>query len=268
MKPWTWSSTHPNGGTQMLTLWNPCIVFPTGSKLTKPTRNAKISLAMDDWIDQPIKARSFARVRPTAKHPNAPLAKGTKVRGFILGGLATKARSLQLQPTATAYLTPDRRAVQVVLCAKRSTAVWKVWRESPGRYNGTIRIGGQRVQAVEIPVELTIRAKRLNVAILALLVSLFGALFAALNARDAKVDQDKVEKRKRTHWFLIIAPLVSGLIAGLAAAFALYADDPTWGAQLGSDVAKLVTVTFAAATAGLTLTAPPARAARQKLAPA
>ena len=122
------------------------------------------------------------------------------------------------------------------------------------------------MNAVDIPVELTIRAKRLNVALLALAVSLLGALLAAFNTKEANVQADEVAKRATTHRVLRWAPFVTGVAAGLAAAFVLYADDPTWGGHLGADAAKLLTVTFAAATGGLTVTAPPARAAREALA--
>lgn len=123
------------------------------------------------------------------------------------------------------------------------------------------------MNAVDIPVEVTIRAKRLNVALLALLVSALGVVLAAFNAKGPVVDQAKVDKKQKTHLALRWASPLSGLVAGLSAAFVLYADDPTWGAQLGADATKLLAVTFAAATGGLTVAAPPARAARERLAP-
>jgi hypothetical protein len=242
-------------------------IKPALWKLTKPTKNAKVVLALDDWVDQPILARSFTRVVPTAANRRKkPLLRGAKVRAFLLGGLATGARSLQLQPTATAYRYADGRAIRVVLCAKRSSQTWQFWRESPGRYKGTVHVTGVRLVPVDIPVELTIRAKRLNVVILALVISLIGAFFGAINSKEANVTDEQVAKKPKTHRVLRWAPALSGLVAGLAAAFVLYADDPTWGAHLGADTAKLLTVTFAAATAGLTVTAQPARVARQKLA--
>lgn len=239
-------------------------------KLTKP-KNARMVLALDDWVNQPIRARSFVRVRSTAKNPRGkPLKANTKLRAFILGGLAADARSLQLQPRAVAVRAPDGRSVQVTLCAKRLAPDLKFWRESPGRYKGVVRVAGKKVQGVEIPVELTIRAQRYLVALTALLASLLGAGLAAWNARPAAVDRTTVRaaghRYRIADLVLLLAPFVGGVVSGLIAAFTIYADDPTFGSNLGSDGAKLVTAAFAASTAGLAVTAPVARGSRQALA--
>jgi hypothetical protein len=238
-------------------------------KLTAP-KDAKVVLAMDDWVNQPIEARSFVRVRATgSSRRKKPLPASTKLRAFVLGGLARETRSLQLQPTAIAARAPDGRSVQVTLCARRLAPDLKFWRESPGRYTGTLRVAGQRASGAEIPVELTIRAQRYLVALTALLASLLGAGVAAWNARPAQVDSDAVRDAGRRYRFadfvLLIAPFVGGLIAGLLAAFTIYADDPTFGSNLGSDGPKLITAAFAAAAVGLTVTAPVARGTRQRL---
>jgi hypothetical protein len=53
--------------------------------------------------------------------------------------------------------------------------------------------------------------------------------------------------------------------SGCLAAFLTYTDDPTWGAQRGADTVKFILFTFAAATGGLAITEPPARAVRNRL---
>jgi hypothetical protein len=116
-------------------------------------------------------------------------------------------------------------------------------------------------------MELTIRARRLPFLIVALAISIAGAGLAAWNSRSAEVDESKVKEKPIRQFLLTVAPFIGGLIAGIVAAFAVYADDPTWGANLGSDVTKLVAATFAAAVAGLTVIAPVARGTRQRLAP-
>ena len=54
---------------------------------------------------------------------------------------------------------------------------------SPGRYRGVVRVTGQRIEATEIPFEVTIKSQRLAVAFLAIVVALFGAAIAASNSK-------------------------------------------------------------------------------------
>jgi hypothetical protein len=98
---------------------------PARWKLAKTTTNAKIVLALDDWVDEPRRASSSVRVLPTAKNrENLPLPGSVRVRAFLLGRLSTGERSLQFEPLATARRTLDGRAVLVELCARsrKSTA--------------------------------------------------------------------------------------------------------------------------------------------------
>jgi hypothetical protein len=230
-------------------------------KLVGP-KGKKIIVAMDDWADEPRRGSSFVRVLPTKKNPTKkPLPQGL-VRAFLLDDLSTGERSAELQTEVLAVRSPDGRTVRVALCALSAASD----RNSPGRYKGTVRVATRNALSAEIPVELTIKARRLNVAFLALLISLIGACLTAFNTRSVNLTQAERDKKKKTQLTLDWAPFLSGLVAGLAAAFVVYADDPTWGAHLGADTAKLFTVTFAAASAGLTVTAAPARAAQRRLA--
>jgi len=219
-------------------------------------------VAMDDWVDKPRRGYAPVRVVPmTTNRKKLPLPRSL-VRAFLTDGLSTAERSADVQTQALAVRSPDGRTVRLTLCAVASAAD----RSSPGRYKGTLRVAARNAVSTEIPVELTIRARRLNVLLLALLISLVGACLTAFNTRSVNLTAAQLAQKKKTQTTLAWAPFVSGLIAGLAAAFVVYADDPTWGAQLGADTAKLFAVTFAAASAGLTVTAAPARAAQRRLA--
>jgi hypothetical protein len=240
-------------------------VRPARWRLARPAPTTKIVVALDDWANRPRRDAKAVLVFPSLTNTTRPaLPQAVRVRAFLLGRLSSSNHTLQFQPTVSTQRTLDGRAILVEVCAKQPSS-----RDNPpGRFKGTIRVAGKRVSSVDLPVEVTIRAKRQNILIAAVLISLLGALLARYNAKDADVTEPERKEAKKTHFVLDWLPFLSGVAAGLAAAFTLYADDPTWGEHLGSDFAKLLTVTFAAATAGLTVTAPPARAAREHVAQA
>jgi hypothetical protein len=95
-----------------------------------------------------------------------------------------------------------------------------------------------------------------------------GAALGAANSKDVGVDSNAIgtAARRGANHVLRFLPFVSGFAAGMIAALTVYSDNPTFGAHRGADTARLLIVTFTAATAGLAVTATPARVARKKLA--
>ena len=236
---------------------------PAQWKLALPVQTTKLVVALEDWVKQARRGSQPVLVSPTAinkKQPTIPA--NVKLAAFLLASPSSGERSLQTEPIVSVTREPDGRSIRVDLCAYRDSS-----RSDPaGRYAGTVRIAGPRIASVDLPIEITVRVKRQNVALYALLVSILGALLAQYSTKDAEVSAEKIAKKPKTHFVLKWLPFASGLAAGLAAAFVIYADDPTWGAHLGSDVAKLLSVTFVAATGGLTVIAAPAKAAQERIA--
>lgn len=236
---------------------------PAQWKLALPTQTTKLVVALEDWVKQARRGSQPVLVSPTAinkKQPTIPAS--VKLAAFLLASPSSGERSLQAEPIVSAQREPDGRSIRVDLCAYRDST-----RSDPaGRYTGTVRIAGPRIASVDLPIEITVKVKRQNVALYALLVSILGALLAQYSTKDADLTAAQVAAKKKTQFVLKWIPFASGLVAGLAAAFVIYADDPTWGAHLGSDVAKLLSVTFVAATGGLTITAAPAKAAQERIA--
>jgi hypothetical protein len=227
------------------------------------TGGNRLIVALDDWVDEARRDSTWVRVIPTAINTqNAPLRGKHAVRAFVLRRPSTGKQSLQLDVTPTATRSPDGRAILVELCAMRSER-----RDaSPGRYRGVVRVAGRRIDGADIPFELTIKGQRRAVAFLGILTALLGAVVAAFNSKaPAPLKSDASDFEKFSDVLLRWAPFLGAMVAGLSAAFVLYADDPTWGASLGADTTKLIAATFAAGAGGLALTAPPARAIRQQI---
>jgi hypothetical protein len=138
----------------------------------------------------------------------------------------------------------------------------------PGRYTGFVRVAGPRLASADIPVLVTIRAAQPELVLLAVLGALLGAALGAANSKDVGVASENVKQKRApqaANHVLRFLPFVSGFAAGMIAALTVYSDNPTFGAHRGADTARLLIVTFTAATAGLAVTATPARVAREKL---
>jgi hypothetical protein len=192
-----------------------------------------------------------------------PLPVQTRVGAFVLGTLSDGGRSIGFPVVAQAARSPDGRGLNVDVCTRRPGDRRGT---RPGRYVGRVRVAGPLVNSVDVPVEATIKAARTENVLFAILVAVLGAYLGAANSKPAEVDATKVKQRPKLHLLLSLLPFVAGVMAGLVAALAVYADDPTFGAHRGTDTAKLLTATFAAATGGLTVTAPASRGLRRRLA--
>jgi hypothetical protein len=225
-----------------------------------------INISLADYVDTARKGTAFAEVAPTRRTGLRPgLPKNHPIRAFIRGGTLTDGdQSLGDTPEVTHRRAPDGSGVNVCVSTERlgdrnATA--------PGEYKGRVRVTGKRVQAVDLPVTVRVKAARTETALLALLVALISAGIVFLTQRHAPEGEEPADRKKRTQYKALgYLPLISGIIAGLVAALVVYADDPTWGAERGADTLKLVTATFAAAAAGLTATVPVARGAQRQVA--
>lgn len=233
--------------------------------LSKPEKDTQVGVALEHYVQEPRYGTVFVTVRPTSRNKkHAPLPPKAPIGAFLLGGnLSDGTRALSFPLVATARRSPDGRAIHVSVCAERPSDRSD---DRPGEYGGTLRVVGRRVQAVDVPVTLTIKGSWKEAVAIIFVVSLLGAAVAASNSKPPEVTQDQVQQKRTRHLLLSLLPFLTGLIAGLVAGLIVYADDPTWAAERGADIAKLVGVTFAAATGGLTAAAPAARAARQRIA--
>jgi hypothetical protein len=188
------------------------------------------------------------------------------IGAFILGAdLSDGTRTIGFPIVAEAIRDRDGKNATVAVCALRPEPRSLT---RPGRYSGTVRAAGPRVASVDVPVEVTIKGARTETLLFAILIALVGAGIGAANSKPADVSKEKTEEKATRHLLLSLLPFGAGIIAGLVAALVVYADNPTFGANRGADTAKLLAAIFAAATGGLTVTAPPARGARKKLAEA
>jgi hypothetical protein len=230
-----------------------------------PTGHKKLVIALDDYVGAPRSDGTAVLVTPAAANRDGrPLPQHERVGAFLRGRSAvSKTRSLGFAVVAKAVRTRDGGGLDVIACADRPT---RRSLSRPGRYAGFVHVAGPRIEGVDIPVEITIKGARTGTLILAFLVALFGAALAAANSKAAEVSAVKVAEKQTRHLLLSLLPFASGVVAGVLAGFALYADDPTFGADRGSDTTKLVVAAFSAATGGLTLLAGPTRAVRKKIA--
>jgi hypothetical protein len=260
--------TCPTGGGSLASS-KPLLWAPTDKR-----SNKKIVIALDHHVNRKGEGRAFVPLVATPRNRrNKPIPKDARVGAFVLAEtLSDGSRDIGFPVTAQARRSRDGRGLDVTVCAVRPK---KRSASRPGRYKGTVRVAGQGLATAEIPVEITIKAAQTELVFLALFGALLGAALGAGNSKEAGVTAEAVKKagarpaanvgRQGLNGVLRILPLVSGLAAGAIAALVVYSDDPTFGAHRGADVAKLLAVTFTAATGGLTVTGPPARAARQRL---
>lgn len=226
------------------------------------TGDSTVTISLEDYIDTTRGDTAFVEVVPIGRNPARPrLPKQQPIRAFILGGtLSDGARSLGFRPEVTHSRAPDGSGVNVCVSADRPADRSA---SKPGTYQGTVRVTGERVQAVDIPATVRIKASRIETALLALLVAVISASIVFVTQRQPRTEADRAAE-SATYRALGYLPLITGVIAGLAAALVVYADDPTWGAERGADTLKLITATFAAAAAGLTASVPVARAAQRR----
>lgn len=232
---------------------------------TDPRSNTRIAIAMDDRVDEARSESLFVPLRATrANRGRASALRGpnVKIGAFVLGTLSDGRRGIGFPVLAKAERSRDGRGVNVTVCAARS----KPRTDSrAGTYKGTVRVAGRNIAPADVPVEVTVKAARTELILFAVFVALLGSALSAVTAWRAKQEDEQDPKHKRVDLLLAVLPFIGGLVAGIVAAFVVYADDPTFGAQRGQDMAKLLTVTFAAATGGLAVTAPPAAAARSRM---
>jgi hypothetical protein len=163
---------------------------------------------------------------------------------------------------------------------------------SPGRYTGTISIGGGEIEPLTVPATVTVKDSAF--AAWALVAALFGAIAFGLRAFSSiaelveppptKQGEDGAPTRStqrkalsfKDGWLAYTRPAgwyVFTLIASGAGVFgawtATYVGNPTWGADLKEDAGKLIAAAFSGAVAGKTLAdfLPAAQKARQDPAP-
>lgn len=231
-----------------------------------PRTNTTIAIAMEDFVDQARTNSAFVPLRATrANKDKASALRGAnvKVGAFIRGETLTDGkRGIGFPVTAMATRSRDGRGVNVTVCAARSKPRSDT---RPGTYKGTVRIAGRNIAEADVPVEVTVKAARTELILFAAFVALLGSALSAATAWRAKQTGEGSPSKKWVDDLLAWLPFVGGIVAGIVAAIVVYADDPTFGAQRGQDMAKLLAVTFTAATGGLAVTAPPAAAARNRL---
>jgi hypothetical protein len=227
-------------------------------------KRATISVALDDFVEHPRTGRTGVAVEPTRWNKQQPqLPSHTSVGAFIPGGgLTTGERPLGFTPVTRGRRDQDGAGVGVAVCAKRRNRS----DTKPGHYSGIVRVAARSTASVDVPLAITVKADRRVAVMLALLVAVVGAIGAGSNSRPAKVPAEKVSEHKVVHTTLWFMPLAIGALAGTAAGVFAYVDDPTWGANVGTDYGKAIGAAFAAATGGLTVLAPVSRGARQKIA--
>jgi hypothetical protein len=227
------------------------------------TGDSSVTIGLDDYVDTARQDTAFVEVVPVRRRQAQPrLPKKWPIRAFILGGtLSDGTRSLGFRPRVTYSRAPDGSGVNVCVSAERPS---ERTASKPGTYEGKVRVTGKQVQAVDIPAKVQIKASRIETALLALLVAVISALIVFTTQRQSDEDEEEAKKSAR-YRALGYLPLITGIIAGLAAALVVYGDDPTWGAERGADTLKLITATFAAAAVGLTASVPATRGAQKRL---
>lgn len=231
-------------------------------KLARP-RGAKLSIELSYHVGEPRRANTSVAVRALGKKKPGPLPERIRVGAFVRGGgLSNGAEGMGFAPVAIARRARDGRSVEVELCVERPE---ERDLSAPGRYTGHVRVAGPKLRAVDVPVAVSIKAGLVSTAVIAILVSIVGALMP-LTTKPEDATEEDLNKRKRLQQFLGVLPFLSGVAAGCLAALLVYADDPTWGAQRGADTIKLVVAAYAAATAGLAATALPTKATRKAIA--
>lgn len=236
--------------------------------------NKKILIALYHYVNEKGKGSAFIPIVATPRNRrNKPLPRKARIGAFVLGGTVSDgSRDIGFPVAARAKRSRDGRGVHVTVCTVRP----KKRRVSrPGRYTGTVRVAGPELTSFDVPVEVTIKAAQTELIALVLFGALLGALLGGGNAREVGVSSEDVKKeganaaanagRQAANEVLRLVPFLSGIAAGVIAGFAVYADDATFGANRGADTAKLLAITFTAATGGLTVAAPPARAVRNRL---
>jgi hypothetical protein len=227
----------------------------------------KVTIALDHFVNEKRVGTTFVALRPTKRNRHRQaLPKRNRVGAFVLGGtLSDGSRDIGFPVVAKAVRSRDGRGLNVKVCAMRPKER-KLSR--PGRYTGFVRVAGPRLASADIPVLVTIRAAQPELVLLAVLGALLGAALGAANSKDVGVASENVKQKRApqaANHVLRFLPFVSGFAAGMIAALTVYSDNPTFGAHRGADTARLLIVTFTAATAGLAVTATPARVAREKL---
>jgi hypothetical protein len=230
-------------------------------RLVAPS-NARLVVALGSSLNQAHDAGAAVSVRrvPRGKSATAMPA-GAVVGAFVpSGSLARRARSLGFKPVASAMRNRDGRSVRVQLCVRRPEDRTI---SGPGRYTGRVVVAGPRLRPTSVPVVVTVKAAVPELILLALAASLLAALLSS-SSRPSDATQEELDADRRSQRILQALPLISGIAAGLIAAFVLYADDPTWGAKRGADMAELFFAAFAAAAVGLTTTVKPTRALRRR----
>ena len=228
--------------------------------LARP-RNAKLTVALASPVEQAHKAAAWVNVKRVRGTRRPSLPRGAKVGAIVLPSLpANRSESMGFPLYAKAVRTRDGASVMVTVCVRRPADRSL---SAPGRYTGRVRVAGPSLRSATIPYVVTIKAALPEMVGLALLVSLIGAL-GPFSSRPSEASREEL----KTLWqrFLALLPVVSGLLAGLLTAFLVYADDPTWGAQRGSDTINLLVAAYAASTLGLAATALPVRALRKRAA--
>jgi len=230
--------------------------------LAKP-QGAKLAVALAYHVGEPRRASSYVKVKRMGRGGAPALPRGSRVGAFVLGGgLSDGTQGMGFAPVAVASRARDGRSVRVALCVERPT---ERDLSAPGTYTGKVRVAGPRLRPVDVPVSVSIKGNLIEPALVAIFVAILGAL-APFTTRPEEADEEDIKKHQTTQRVLAWFPFVSGVLAGLLAAFLIYADDPTWGLQRGSDTFKLVVATYAAASAGLAASALPTKAARRGLA--
>ena len=230
-------------------------------QLTRP-ESARMVIALDDYTNHARRGGTTVDVlKAEPAKPNQPAALPPTVQlgALIRGGELTDGDHSLRSVVGRAIRQRDGLTVRARVCAQRKDRA----ETPPGRYAGTLRVAGPSVVPTDVPVEVTIRGARTVALAIALVVSLVGAFLAAFNSKAPENVDDQAKEKKR-YKALSVLPLISGVVAGLAAGLVIYLDDPTFGAS-GGDYLKLVIGTFAAATGGLTLVAAPTRAAQKRV---
>jgi hypothetical protein len=225
--------------------------------------NSKMTISLDDYVDEERTGRIPVSLKATKKGRGKLLGKHARVGAFIRGGaLSDGQRDIGFPVIARAVREPDGHGLKVVVCAARDKPRAK---SRPGLYKGIVRVSGANIASAEIPVEIRVKAARTELILFALFIAVLGAGLTAATARRSTAEEATTPRHTALDRALALLPFMSGVVAGVVAGIVVYIDDPTFGAQRGKDMAKLLTITFAAATAGLAVTSAPARVARNRL---
>lgn len=231
--------------------------------LLKKPGGQKLATELSYRVGHPERATAHVNVAARRGARSKALPRDIRIGAFVLGGgLSDGSRGMGFTPVAAAKRSRDGRSVRVGLCVQRPG---ERGLSAPGKYTGKVRVAGPRVRAVDVPVSVSIRGNWIGPALIAVFVSIIGALMPFTTKPEDGVEVD-TGARKAAQRVLALLPFASGLAAGCLAAFLVYVDDPTWGAERGADTIKLVVAAYAAASAGLAATALPTKATRRALA--